>query len=114
MQEYSEFSENEYLNTGMPKLVNNISTIASSFSGTAFPSSNLMVGMVCYRTDLKKAYRLTEFAQNSPVWKECDSADFTPGVAQLDTEGNEIPKYYAPKTSIQFETNKKGYIVMRR
>lgn len=42
-----------------PQVINDsLKTIASNFSGGAFPTTNLFPFMLCYRTDLEKAYRL--------------------------------------------------------
>ena len=42
-----------------PQVINDsLKTIASNFSGGAFPTTNLFPFMLCYRTDLQKAYRL--------------------------------------------------------
>ncbi len=34
----------------------NINALRSTYSGTAFPTENLVAGMKCYRTDLGKTY----------------------------------------------------------
>ena len=42
-----------------PQVINDsLKTIASNFSGGAFPTTNLFPFMLCYRTDLQKTYRL--------------------------------------------------------
>lgn len=56
-QNYSQFATSEYLQDAPAKLNNNFSAVASQFAGTAFPNTNLVEGMVCYRTDLGAPYR---------------------------------------------------------
>ena len=56
-QTFSQFSENEYVKDAPAKLNNNFSAVASQFAGTAFPNTNLVEGMVCYRTDTGSLYR---------------------------------------------------------
>ena len=56
-QTFSQFATSEYLQDAPAKLNNNFSAVASQFAGTAFPETNLVEGMVCYRTDLDKVYR---------------------------------------------------------
>ena len=59
-QNYSQFATSEYLQDAPAKLNNNFSAVASQFAGTAFPNTNLVEGMVCYRTDLDKVYRYVD------------------------------------------------------
>lgn len=42
-------------------------SLKSNFSGSAFPTTNLVVGMLCYRTDLQKLYELKD---TTPTWVE--------------------------------------------
>ena len=73
----------------------------SNNSGTAFPTTNLQVGMKCYRTDLGKTYTLTDVANRT--WKEdnhatlADSANKLSGLTVAGTNDgqaitNKIPK----------------------
>lgn len=94
MQKLTTFNPNETLDKAIPKLSDDILTVLSSSSGTAFPTDGLQVGMVCYRTDLGKAYVLTSLENNNPVWTILFSIDFAPGVAEFDSSGNEIAKHY--------------------
>lgn len=61
---------------------------ASNFSGTAFPSAGLLVGMECHRTDQNAIYRLIDL---SPSWLKIADVDPTNGrivathAAQLST-----------------------------
>lgn len=60
MQEYVEIPRNKSLRDSRELILNNDKTIASHYSGTSFPTQYLVVGMECYRTDLKAKYRLTK------------------------------------------------------
>lgn len=50
---------------------NNMATIASNFSGTAFPTTGLQIGMKCYRVDLGRTYTLKN---TSPLKWEDDAS----------------------------------------
>lgn len=52
----------------------NINAIRSSNSGSAFPTENLVVGMVCYRSDLKEMYQY-----NGTSW---DKVPYTKEIAE--------------------------------
>lgn len=114
MQKFTDFSENDYLNVGIPKLYDDILTALSNSSGTMFPSNNLQVGMVCYRADQKKAYRLIDLTNDKPTWKLCYDANIEPGIAEVDKKGNIISDYYAPIESVCFAKDKDGDVVMKR
>ena len=43
----------------------NINALRSTYSGTAFPTGNLVAGMKCYRTDLGKTY-----TYNGEAWDD--------------------------------------------
>lgn len=55
---------------------------ASSFAGTAFPTTGLLVGMRCHRTDLNKVYVLKD---TTPTWVEIEDVSGTSGKAPLAT-----------------------------
>lgn len=60
----------------------NFKAVASNFAGTAFPTTNLYVGMTCYRTDKEQLYRY--IAEN--VWTlETDFGSGTNLVAQANS-----------------------------
>ena len=65
MQSFTDIPDNLSLTESRPKLLDNDKTILSNSSGSTFPTVGLIVGMTCYRTDLKKSYRLTDLA---PSW----------------------------------------------
>lgn len=59
MQNYHDLQNTEAANVYLDKVKDNIQAVASNFSGTSFPTENLQEGMLCYRTDEKKLYQLT-------------------------------------------------------
>lgn len=75
MQEYNELVTTDACNTYLEKADKNIQSVASTFSGTAFPTTNLKVGMLCMRTDdSNNIYKLTSV---SPVkWELVPSKSY--------------------------------------
>lgn len=75
MQEYNELVTSDACNTYLEKADKNIQSVASTFSGTAFPTTNLKVGMQCMRTDdSNNIYKLTSV---SPVnWELIPSKSY--------------------------------------
>lgn len=59
MQNFLIIPETDTLQASLPKILGNDRTILSQSSGTVFPTTNLEVGMPCFRTDQKKLYVLT-------------------------------------------------------
>lgn len=111
MQKLTTFNPNETLDKAIPKLSDDILTVLSSSSGNAFPTDGLQVGMVCYRTDLEKAYMLTSLDGNTPTWTLLLSVQILPGVAEFDSEGHEIAKYYAVAESVPVYKDKSNDVV---
>ena len=72
MQDYREVLETDTVRGAREIWNNNLMVLMSNFSGTAFPTENLVVGMKCYRTDGRKMYTLTGI--DPAVWEE-DSPD---------------------------------------
>ena len=75
MQEYNELVTTDACNTYLEKADKNIQSVASTFSGTAFPTTKLKVGMQCMRTDdSNNIYKLTSV---SPVkWELVPSKSY--------------------------------------
>lgn len=75
MQEYNELVTTDACNTYLEKVDKNIQSVASTFSGTAFPTNKLKVGMLCMRTDdNNNIYKLTSV---SPVkWELVPSKSY--------------------------------------
>ena len=70
MQNYKVIPQ-ESIKRSRAVIENNMATIASNFSGTAFPTIGLQVGMKCYRVDLEKTYTLKNI---SPLKWEDDAS----------------------------------------
>ena len=113
MQKFSDFSETEHLNIGIPKMYDDIVTALSNSSGTAFPTANLQVGMVCYRTDLKQGYRLTSLANGEPTWTLCEDSTIPFNNVYFDGDRNEITKTYLKLKDRLFTVDSDGDIVLR-
>lgn len=84
MQEFYPLNEQDYVNVALPKMQKSIESASSCFSGDVFPTENLAVGMLCFRTDANALYQLT--ALNPATWKEVGSSK--------DSAGNEIDTTY--------------------
>ncbi|MDR9847005.1 hypothetical protein [Herbaspirillum huttiense] len=99
MQNYTEIKESEWVRDSLVELLNNDKSILSNHAGTAFPTVNLQLGMLCLRVDSMVIFQLTSL---SPVtWSKffdlnriaayLDSPEFTgtPTVpAMTDTINN--------------------------
>lgn len=57
MAEIKSIAGSDLVKNSRSIINDNFKAVASDFAGTAFPTTNLYVGMTCYRTDLKKVYR---------------------------------------------------------
>ena len=66
MQSYTEIPTGTKIKDSHDPLLNNDKTIMSCSSGTAFPTTNLQVGMLCYRTDSSQLFELFDV---TPTWK---------------------------------------------
>lgn len=65
MQIFTEIDEDKTLQESRELLLNNDKSALSDCSGNTFPTKNLQVGMNCYRTDIKKLYKLVDL---KPTW----------------------------------------------
>ena len=76
MQEFSALNMTENAVTAIQKMQKSIESTASNFSGAAFPTENLQIGMLCMRTDLNNnIYKLT--AINPAKWEQVGVAATT-------------------------------------
>lgn len=83
MQEFSSLNMTENAVTAIVKMQKSIESTASNFSGAAFPTENLQVGMLCMRTDLNNnIYKLT--AVNPSKWEQVGVAAQT--ASKLENE----------------------------
>jgi hypothetical protein len=65
MQSFVDIPASQSLISSRLDLLNNDKTIMSNNSGTAFPTSNLQIGMSCVRTDQSALYVLKDL---TPTW----------------------------------------------
>lgn len=68
MQNFTDIPSTRTLSDSLAEILNNDKTALSLSSGTAFPTTNLQLGMPCYRSDEQKLYILTQISP-SAVWK---------------------------------------------
>lgn len=68
MQNFTDIPSTRTLSDSLAEILNNDKTALSLSSGTAFPTTNLQLGMPCYRSDQQKLYILTQVSP-SAVWK---------------------------------------------
>lgn len=80
MQRYTEIPSSKTLAESLPLILNNDKTGMSCSSGTAFPTTNLIDGMLCHRTDQKKLYQLVDTANKT--WRVV--ADLSGDARNLD------------------------------
>lgn len=63
-QTYPDIPATKAVRDSRQDILDRDEAVRSAFSGTTFPSANLVVGMFCFRTDLRQIYELTA---TSPV-----------------------------------------------
>ncbi|MDR3565595.1 MAG: hypothetical protein P4N59_29725 [Negativicutes bacterium] len=68
MQSFINIQSTDTLANSRQEILNNDLTIMSCSSGTSFPTTNLVVGMFCLRTDLGTAGQLYQLKDLSPTW----------------------------------------------
>lgn len=101
MQTYNEIT-NELTGKDLPgKVYENMQSLKSDFSGTEFPTTNLVAGMTCFRTDQNKVYRLLSDLQ---TWKLESDLNFDGGVTiATQTEAEEGTNNVAVMTPLRVE-----------
>ena len=67
MQNFTDIPSSRTLSDSLIEILNNDKTAISCNSGTTFPTTNLQIGMLCYRTDLLKLYQL--IGTNPDNWR---------------------------------------------
>ncbi|TCL37265.1 hypothetical protein EV210_106134 [Anaerospora hongkongensis] len=65
MQQFVPIAGTQTLTDSRTEILNNDRTIMSCSSGTAFPTTNMEVGMLCFRTDLNQVFELKNL---TPTW----------------------------------------------
>lgn len=106
MQAYSVLNATDYVKDSRQAINDNFATVISDFSGTVFPTSDLIAGMKCNRTDQKKVYFLQEdlvtwtflFSYDNnqvSVSNAANAKNATNAInATNDSEGNKISETY--------------------
>lgn len=114
MQEYTEIPAENTLQISRAQLLDNDKTIMSNSSGTTFPTVNIYVGMMCYRTDLKQVYALRSVGPS--VWilfadlnktatnKEYVDSTFAPLISPVITGTPTAPTQTAGDNSTKLAT----------
>ena len=69
MQNFTDIPSTRTLSDSLAEILNNDKTAISCSSGTAFPTTNLQLGMLCFRTGQNKLYIL-KATSPSAVWVE--------------------------------------------
>ena len=84
MQSLTLIPDSTQLKDSLTPLLNNDQTALSCSSGTVFPTTNLLIGMLCYRTDQSKLYELTSTGPS--VWTLL--SDLSKSPVETDGSGN--------------------------
>lgn len=102
MQNFTTIPSSETLTNSLSPLLNNDKTALSNSSGTAFPTTELQVGMKCWRSDQQKLYVLT--SASPATWillADLSSGSTTVAAAIAATSANDsaalagqLPSYY--------------------
>lgn len=75
MQNFINIPGTETLTNSRQALLDNDFSIMSNFAGATFPTTNLQIGMECYRTDLGQLFMLRDMA---PTWVMVDDLTKVP------------------------------------
>lgn len=97
MQDYKQLDPTEPLNKSIPSMMESLNSVASGFSGTAFPTENLYVGMRCVRTDQNMEYICTKVENGKAEWTDVNKLTLHAGQAETDGSGNNIEQTYLKK-----------------
>jgi hypothetical protein len=102
MQNFTTIPSSETLTNSLSPLLNNDRTALSNSSGSAFPTTELQVGMKCWRTDQQKLYLLTSASPATWVLlADLSSGSTSVALATLAQSANDaaalngqLPSYY--------------------
>lgn len=104
MQDYPDILATDSVGGSRSNLLARDNAVKSCFAGTTYPSTGLIKGMLCYRTDLNKLYVME---QVSPaIWREVilTSAIGTAATKNVGTSGDTIPKNDTTNTFSALQT----------
>ena len=97
MQDFNKVNLTDLVRDAIVKLDDTTQSLATSFSGDAFPTNNVEKGMTCYRTDKKILYICTGVDENGlNTWEEIGHIGIKPGT---DDNGNTISSTYTTQTA---------------
>lgn len=82
-QNFNNIPSTQTLQSSRQMILDRDEAAASNFSGTSFPTSGLIVGMRCHRTDLGKIYALKDL---TPTWVEVEDINGASGLAPRATQ----------------------------
>jgi hypothetical protein len=102
MQNFTTIPSSETLTNSLSPLLNNDRTALSNSSGSAFPTTELQVGMKCWRSDQQKLYLLTNASPATWVLLvDLSSGSTSVALATLAQSANDaaalngqLPSYY--------------------
>ena len=97
MQDYREVLETDTVRGAREIWNNNLMVLMSNFSGTAFPTENLVVGMKCYRTDEQKTYTLKSL--DPLTWEKDGTGDAAEDTAETVRSATLYVKTLMPSLS---------------
>lgn len=84
-QTFNTINSTDTLSASRQTILDRDAAVQSNFSGTAFPTTNIVVGQFCFRTDLNKLYILKDA---TPTWIELHNisaaTDIVPNANLLD------------------------------
>lgn len=83
MEQFSLLTGDQTLKSSREPINNALLTLRSLSSGTTFPTTNLSVGMLCYRTDHAKLYQLTD--ATNQTWTDTIAMNITGSSASANS-----------------------------
>ena len=107
MQNFTIIPSSETLTNSLAPLLNNDKSALSNSSGTVFPTTELQVGMKCWRTDQQKLYLLTNASPATWILLADLSSGTTSVAAAISAQsasdasalGGQLPSYYIDITA---------------
>lgn len=107
MQNFTTIPSSETLTNSLAPLLNNDKSALSNSSGTVFPTTELQVGMKCWRTDQQKLYLLTNASPATWILLADLSSGTTSVAAAIAAQsasdatalGGQLPSYYTDITA---------------
>lgn len=109
MQSYRDVNDSDYISDAPAVLNGNFKSIASDFRGASFPTTNLIEGMNCFRTDSSIMYQLdTDLKTWKPLYKVLTSGievEQAKHATNADVAETLIDALYASKTEAETGTD---------